>query len=309
MRGGPPAPRRAGRPGRAVGGAASLSVLLGACQPVAQRGSAWALRPAAGGVGLGANGAPARGRHGGLEVWRPALRPAQARRVPLPVRRGALGALVQAPRAFSGIGESALAIFFSELGDKTFFLAMILAIRKGRTLALMASVVALWGMTFFSTAIGTMLRTFPQYLGNQQFAIQTIAGVLMMYFGVQCFREQLPGQAGEEEASEKDEAASDIDAAISMARRKSFLADLSRFSVLIFLAEWGDRSMLATITIAATRTWAGTLIGGCLGHLAAACLAVFTGTLLERYLSDQVIKFSSGVCFIVFGVLTLFGIY
>ncbi|CAK0800506.1 unnamed protein product, partial [Prorocentrum cordatum] len=175
-----------------------------------------------------------------------------------------------------------VAIFLSELGDKTFFLAMILAIRKGRLLAMLASVSALWLMTAISVIIGAMLRTFPRYLGDQ-YLVQVAAGLLMIAFGIQCFRERLPGEGGDDdEESEKDEAASDIESAISRAKRQTFMSDLVRFSVLIFLAEWGDRSMLATVTVAATRSWLGTFIGGCLGHLCACFLAVFTGSLLEK---------------------------
>merc|ERR1719401_255042 len=109
-------------------------------------------------------------------------------------------------------------IFFSELGDKTFFLAMILATRKGRLLAMLASISALWFMTAISTAIGHVLRRFPGYLGDQ-FVVQLVAGLLMLLFGIQILRESAPvakleeGKENEAEV-EKAEAASDIDEAI-----------------------------------------------------------------------------------------------
>ncbi|CAJ1371206.1 unnamed protein product [Effrenium voratum] len=79
--------------------------------------------------------------------------------------------------------------------------------------------------------------------------------------------------------------------------------------VLIFLAEWGDRSMLATITLASTKSALGVFIGGCLGHLVAGTLAVVSGHYLEEHVSDRVVKLVGGVLFIGFGLTTLLNIY
>ena len=57
--------------------------------------------------------------------------------------------------------------------------------------------------------------------------------------------------------------------------------------MLIFLAEWGDRSMLATITLATTRSAFGVLIGGCCGHLVAGTLAVLAGHFLEEHAAGR----------------------
>ena len=66
-------------------------------------------------------------------------------------------------------------------------------------------------------------------------------------------------------------------------KKRSRFLEAFRFSVLIFLAEWGDRSMLATITLATTRSAFGVLIGGCCGHLVAGTLAVLAGHFLEEH--------------------------
>lgn len=213
----------------------------------------------------------------------------------------------------SGIGESLISILLSELGDKTFFLTVVLAVRRGRAMALAASLSALWVMTGVSSALGVALRSFPKSLGSQHI-VDLSAAALMVIFGVQALRESMPSKEGEGE-NEKDEAESEIDNALSkkngdrMAASTSVVYDWLRFSVLIFLAEWGDRSMLATVTLAATRSPVGVFIGGCIGHLSAAILAVACGSILEKYISERVVKISSGVLFLIFGVTTALGVY
>jgi putative Ca2+/H+ antiporter (TMEM165/GDT1 family) len=50
---------------------------------------------------------------------------------------------------------------------------------------------------------------------------------------------------------------------------------------LIFLAEWGDRSQLATIVLASVNDVAGVILGGVLGHTLCTGLAVLAGALVN----------------------------
>ena len=51
---------------------------------------------------------------------------------------------------------------------------------------------------------------------------------------------------------------------------------------LIFLAEWGDRSQLATIVLASVNDVAGVILGGVLGHTLCTGLAVLAGALVNK---------------------------
>lgn len=227
------------------------------------------------------------------------------------VTRGALQPAAAVASAggpwFSGIFEALSTIFISEMGDKTFFLTMILAMRRGSALALICSQTALWSMTTFSVSIGVALRRLPTRLGDLPL-VNVAAALLMVGFGIQSLRERRSQLPDECTGDEKDEAECEIDEQLNKARRTPFL-EWFRFSVLIFLAEWGDRSMLTTVTLAATRSPAGVLLGGCMGHSLAAMLAVVSGGILEKYITDRVISLTSGVLFIGFGVTTLLGVY
>ena len=72
-----------------------------------------------------------------------------------------------------------------------------------------------------------------------------------------------------------------------------------------FLAELGDKTMLATITLATTEGWVGTWLGSTLGMVLADALAIVVGALLGRRLPEKAIKYGAAAAFFVFGVVLI----
>jgi putative Ca2+/H+ antiporter (TMEM165/GDT1 family) len=72
--------------------------------------------------------------------------------------------------------------------------------------------------------------------------------------------------------------------------------------VAFFLAELGDKTMLATITLATQHGWLGTWVGSTLGMVAADALAILVGRLLGRHLPEKVIKYGAAGLFAIFGI-------
>ena len=75
---------------------------------------------------------------------------------------------------------------------------------------------------------------------------------------------------------------------------------------MTFLAEWGDRSQIATIALAAAKDPVGVTIGGCLGHSICTGMAVIGGRMLAARISEKSVAFYGGLVFLAFGMHSLF---
>ena len=69
---------------------------------------------------------------------------------------------------------------------------------------------------------------------------------------------------------------------------------------LTFLAEWGDRSQIATIALAASKNVLGVILGGLIGHAFCTGLAVIGGRLLAARISERTVAIVGGLLFLVF---------
>ncbi|MDX6326845.1 MAG: Ca2+/H+ antiporter, family, partial [Nocardioidaceae bacterium] len=72
-----------------------------------------------------------------------------------------------------------------------------------------------------------------------------------------------------------------------------------------FLAELGDKTMLATITLATREGWLGTWLGSTFGMVLADGLAIWVGAMLVRRLPERAIRYGAAAAFAIFGVLLI----
>mmetsp|Transcript_15751 Transcript_15751/g.37853 ORF Transcript_15751/g.37853 Transcript_15751/m.37853 type:complete len:403 (+) Transcript_15751:31-1239(+) len=75
---------------------------------------------------------------------------------------------------------------------------------------------------------------------------------------------------------------------------------------MTFLAEWGDRSQIATIALAAAKDPIGVTIGGCIGHSICTGMAVVGGRMLASRISEKSVAFYGGLVFLAFGIHSAF---
>lgn len=206
----------------------------------------------------------------------------------------------------SGLTAAFLLVFVSEIGDKTFFISALLSMKYSRLLVLLGTMLALGSMTVISVAIGQIFHALPSSL-NSTIPFDDYAAVaLLLWFGFQSIRDGLAMKVDDDDELQD---AKDVLAGKSAPQETSPLRVVTETTSLIFLAEWGDKSMLATVALAAAKSPLGVIVGGISGHFVASIIAVIGGSVLGKYISERSARLIGGVLFFVFALLTIFGIY
>ncbi|XP_027164407.1 protein PAM71-homolog, chloroplastic [Coffea eugenioides] len=218
--------------------------------------------------------------------------------------------------AKSGFTAAFSLIFVSEIGDKTFFIAALLAMQYEKLLVLLGSMVALSLMTVLSVIIGRVFNSVPAQFQTTIPIGEYAAVTLLMFFGLKSIKDawDIPsdtaktGEKSSNELGEFVEAEELVKEKVSK-RLTNPLEILWKSFSLVFLAEWGDRSMLATIALGAAQSPWGVAIGAIVGHLVATTLAILGGAFLANYISEKLVGYLGGALFIVFAVATFFGVF
>ncbi|EFA02700.1 putative divalent cation/proton antiporter TMEM165 [Tribolium castaneum] len=211
-------------------------------------------------------------------------------------------------------------ILVSEIGDKTFFIAAIMAMRHPRTTVFAGAISALALMTVLSALFGWLANVIPRaytfYISTALFAI----------FGLKMLKEGCAMSPGEGQ-EELEEVQSDLRKKEEEYEKQAMLPDpesgaprkpksdsifslISRIFLqsftLTFLAEWGDRSQLTTIILGAREDVYGVIIGGIAGHSICTGLAVLGGRMIAQRISVRTVTIIGGVVFLLFAFSALF---
>ncbi|KAI4342670.1 hypothetical protein MLD38_027263 [Melastoma candidum] len=217
--------------------------------------------------------------------------------------------------AKSGFTAAFMLIFVSEIGDKTFFIAALLAMQYEKGLVLLGSMGALSLMTVLSVVIGRIFQSVPAQFQTTLPIGEYAAIILLVFFGLKSLKDawDLPsdeGKRGENSASldEYVEAEELVKEKVSK-RLSNPLEIIWKSFSLVFFAEWGDRSMLATIALGAAQSPWGVAGGAIGGHLLATSIAILGGAFLANYISEKLVGYLGGVLFLVFAVATFLGVF
>lgn len=190
-----------------------------------------------------------------------------------------------------------LLITVSELGDKTFFIAMILAMRYPRRWVLIGVVAALAAMTVLSVLMGQILTFLPLRYVNYAEVI------LFLFFGTKLLWDarRMSTEANLEEME-------DAEAAIASGE-KNFKGAPQGWGIVVesfiltFVAEWGDRTQIATIALAASNHVLGVTVGAILGHTICALIAVLGGKFVAGRISEKTLTAIGGGLFYLFAAV------
>ncbi|MCP9821143.1 TMEM165/GDT1 family protein [Cyanobium sp. L1E-Cus] len=205
--------------------------------------------------------------------------------------------------SLAAFGSSLTAITLAELGDKTFFMALILAVRHRARWVFIGSFAALTAVTLISLALGYGLRELlPQSL------VPWLAAVLFLSFGIKLLIDA-QGMAANAATEEKEEAEQAINTADSSKAFNTAWAVIWEAFVLVFIAELGDRTQFTTIFMATAPaqvfSFGGLLAGTLLGHALVTWLAVGAGKWIGQWVNERLLYRLSGGLFLVFGLAAL----
>lgn len=249
---------------------------------------------------------------------------------------GEAGSISQPMHSFS---LSFLMIVFSEIGDKTFLIAALMAMKHPRIQVFTAALSSLIVMSILSAVLGHAVPT----LIPKKFTAFLAAG-LFLIFGAKMIKEGLAMEKGtgnvqhemEEVEAELQEKSRDRASSISRkleggtlrshtlhratsspslsesdeddythghGKKLSALEGIQNLAglllspawvqtfVMTFLGEWGDRSQIATIAMAAGQDYWYVTIGAISGHTICTGIAVIGGRLLASRISVRNGKF------------------
>ncbi|KAK3172447.1 hypothetical protein OEA41_005769 [Lepraria neglecta] len=257
-------------------------------------------------------------------------------------------------------------IIFSEIGDKTFLIAALMAMKHPRFVVFSAAFTALIAMTILSAVLGHAVPT----LIPKRF-INLLAAGLFLVFGAKMLREGYsisPEQGVSEEMKEVEmELEEKEELARKMGRRRSsispYILESGRVSprktrsntrlpappdsppsspegsrspspsrasaitslfagvnnlfslllspawvqtfIMTFLGEWGDRSQIATIAMAAGQDYWWVTGGAVTGHGFCTAIAVIGGRAIAGRVSLRIVTLGGGFAFLVFGIIYL----
>jgi len=250
-------------------------------------------------------------------------------------------------------------IVVSEIGDKTFLIAAIMAMRHPRIIVFAGAFSSLVVMSILSAAMGHVLPTLIPKRWTQ-----LAAGLLFIVFGVKLFLEGWGMAGGNEKVLEEmREAEEEINEDVAahdgtgrttaegevipleeieaggpvrdgdgdgdgdgappnvptlpsgMKGQLEGIRNLCSFLlgpvfvqvfVLTFLGEWGDRSQIATIMLAAAHNVYLVAFGTVLGHTFCTALAVIAGRYISTKISAKHVTLGGAALFLCFGLVYLY---
>lgn len=204
-----------------------------------------------------------------------------------------------------GIWSSFIMILATELGDETFIIAAVMAMRHAKLTVLGGALSALYFMTVLSAFLGIVLPNLisQQTVHNCATMLYTFFGLRLIYIGLKGEEEDKDEEFEEVESNLKDSAAKAQKSIIRRTFSKICTPIFMEALMLTFLAEWGDRSQIATISLAAHENPIGVILGACVGHTICTGLAVFGGEWLGKRISSRMVALGGGCLFIIFAII------
>lgn len=179
-------------------------------------------------------------------------------------------------------GSTFALIFISELPDKTAFATVFLASRSNPVAVFCGAAGAFVVQSLVAVTFGRLLGALPPGI------IHIGAGLVFLVLAVLMWRR--------DETSEN----------INFTRPQSFLKSAASAFVVVFIAEWGDLTQLATATLAAQYTAPVTIfVSATLALWSVTAISALVGHFAGRSLEPKILQRLAAIVFAVAGVVLL----
>lgn len=181
----------------------------------------------------------------------------------------------------SALIASFLFVVLAEMGDKTQLLAMAFASRFSAMQVLIGVLIA----TVLNHSIAVIFGRFLTVIIPIDI-ISLIASFSFILFGIWTIRgDKLEGEE----------------------KRQDKYGPIATVAIAFFLAEMGDKTQLATISLAVKyNNLFSVLVGTTLGMVVADAFGIIVGVIMKKHIPEKTIKWISAIIFILFG---MFGVY
>ncbi len=177
-------------------------------------------------------------------------------------------------------------IFVSELPDKTAFAVILLATREGASRVFCGVALAFLIQSIVAVLFGGLIGRLPEAWVH--------LGTGLMFFGFAIHTYIQLGKLGPEEK----------DGSQPNSKSKAFWPSVWRSFLLIFIAEWGDLTQIATASLAAKyhEEIATILISSTLALWLVTAIAILVGQKLQHLIDIEKLKKFTILVFLAFGV-------
>lgn len=182
-------------------------------------------------------------------------------------------------------------VFVAELGDKTQLLALDFGARHSLRIVAIGLALGYAAANLVATIVGGILgAALPER------PIQIGGGLLFLGFAALALRRSRTGTVDPD-----DEVAS------TSSSGSGTLAVVSSIAVAIAIAEMGDKTQIATATLASQASPVGVWIGATLGAASSGMVGAVAGNFLGDRVPARALHLTSAALFIAFGVAMLAG--
>ena len=80
------------------------------------------------------------------------------------------------------------------------------------------------------------------------------------------------------------------------------------FLALLMCSEFGDKSQISALTLAANHPLSSVILGGCAAQISCIVLAMLVGKVIEKHCPEKLTGLIGGLLFVVFGLVELLDI-